>query len=60
MSSDNTVNYELEQDSSTKTQFIISLETFMLMLGNKLLQANKELTLCIVNDVSVSAENIFK
>lgn len=54
------VNYELEQDNSTKTQFIISLGTFVLISGNKLLQANKESTPCLVNAVSVSAESIFK
>lgn len=54
------VNYELEQDNSTKIQSIISLGTLMLISGNKLLQANKESTLCLVNDASVSAESIFK
>lgn len=54
------VNYEPEQDNSTKIQSIISLGTLMLISGNKLLQANKESTLCLVNDASVSAESIFK
>lgn len=54
------VNYELEQDNSIKIQSIISLGTLMLISGNKLLQANKESTLCLVNNASVSAESIFK
>ena len=54
------VNYELEQDNSTKIQSIISLGKLMLISGNKLLQANKESTLCLVNDASVLAESIFK